>query len=148
MKRRVLGIAFGGTLLALMSVTAFAQLPGAPIRANIPFDFTVRGRTLPAGQYEISRINDEPGGLEIANIDHRSEHALFETEPVQQSKIPNRGEIVFHRYGDNYFLYEVWTPGLETGREIETSRRERALERNMAMGGKQAQPETVAIAIN
>jgi hypothetical protein len=148
MKKRVLGIAFGGALLALMSVTAFAQLPGAPIRANIPFDFTVRGRTLPAGHYEISRINDEPGGLEIANIDHRSEHALFETEPVQQSKIPNRGEIVFHRYGDNYFLYEVWTPGLETGREIETSRRERALERDMAMGGKQAQAETVAIAIN
>ena len=148
MKRRVLGIAFGGALLALMSVTAFAQLPGAPIRANIPFDFTVRGRTLPAGLYEISRITDEPGGLEIANIDHRSEHALIETEPVQQSKIPKRGEVVFHRYGDTYFLYEVWTPGMETGREIERSRSERALERDMAMGGKQAQPETVAIAIN
>ena len=148
MKRRVLGIAFGAVVMALMSVTAFAQLPGAPIRANIPFDFTVRGRTLPAGHYEISRITDEAGGLEIANIDHRSEHTMIETEPVQQARIPNRGKVVFHRYGDVYFLYEVWTPGMETGREVEPSRRERTLERDMAMGGKQAQPQTVAITIN
>jgi hypothetical protein len=147
MKRIVLGMALGGVALALMSVTAFAQLPGAPIRANIPFDFSVRGRTLPAGEYEISRITDEPGGLEIANIDHRSEHALMETEPVQGS-IPRRGKIIFHRYGDDYFLYEVWTPGMETGREIEPSKRERALERQMAMAASTAQPETVAIAIN
>ena len=148
MKRKVFGIAFGAVVLALMSMTAFAQLPGAPIRASIPFDFTVRGRTLPAGQYEISRIGDEPDGLEIANIDHRREHAMIETEPVEKSNVPTKGEIVFHRYGDTYFLYEVWTPGIETGREIEPSRQERALEREMAMGTKQAQPETVSIAIN
>jgi len=148
MKRIALGIALSGVAMTLMSLTAFAQLPGAPIRANIPFDFSVRGRTLPAGEYEISRISDEPDGLEVANINHRSEHALIETEPVQ-GKILRRGELVFHRYGDNdYFLYEVWTPGMETGREIETSKRERALEREMAVAGKTEQPETVAIAIN
>jgi hypothetical protein len=147
MKRKALGMALGGVALALMSVTAFGQLPGAPIRANIPFDFNVRGRTLPAGEYEISRISDEPGAMEIANIYHRSEHAVMESEPVQ-GRIPKRGEVVFHRYGDNYFLYEVWTPGMETGREIEPSKRERALERDLAVAGKAAEPETVAIAIN
>lgn len=147
MKRRVLSVALTGFALALMTLTAFAQLPGAPIRATIPFDFMVRGRTLPAGEYEISRISDEPGGLEIANIDHRSEHAVIETQPVE-GKIPSRGKVVFHKYGDTYFFYEVWTPGLETGRELAPSRRERALEREMAVAGNSAQPETVAIAIN
>src|SRR5688500_17599341 len=58
-----------GSLLTLMAVAAHAQLPGAAIRASIPFDFNVRGRTLPAGHYEIWRINDEPGGLIIRNVD-------------------------------------------------------------------------------
>src|SRR4030095_8157477 len=138
MKRRVLSVALTGFALALMTVTAFAQLPGAPIRANIPFDFMVRGRTLPAGEYEILRISDEPAALEIANIDHRSEHALFESQPVE-GEIPNRGKVVFHKYGDIYFLYEIWTPGLETGREIAPSHRERALEREMATAGKSAE---------
>src|SRR5215813_1399704 len=98
MKRGVFSIAVCGCVLALMVTTALAQMPGAPLRAKIPFDFMVRGVTLPAGEYEISRINDELSGLEIANREHRSEHTMFTTEPVI-GQIPNRGEIVFHRYG-------------------------------------------------
>ena len=36
-----------GSLLTLMAVAAQAQMPGAAMRASIPFDFIVRGRTLP-----------------------------------------------------------------------------------------------------
>jgi hypothetical protein len=148
MKRRLLSIAVGGfAVVWMLASTAFAQFPGEPIRASIPFDFTIRGTTLPAGEYEISRIGDEPGALEIANIYHRGEHTVFETEPVQ-GPISSKGELVFHRYGDSYFLYEVWTPGIETGRELAPSHSERQLRREATVAGRAGQAETVAIAIN
>ena len=54
MKKQIVGTLVAGCLLALMiAVPARAQLPGTRIRVNIPFDFIVRGRTLPAGIYEI-----------------------------------------------------------------------------------------------
>jgi hypothetical protein len=149
MKRKVFGIALGGCVIAIAAVaTAFAQMPGEPIRATIPFDFTVQGRTLPAGTYEIRRISGEAGDLEIANLTDHHDHVFFETESKQTLRAPKRGELVFHRYGDTYFLSQVWTPGLETGRELTTSRQERTLKREMASNGLQSEPDTVAVTLN
>ena len=41
--------------------------------------------------------------------------------------------LVFHRYDDLYFLSEFWTPGSNTGREIQISDREKALEKALAV---------------
>jgi hypothetical protein len=147
MKRRVFSIALAGFALTLLaSATAFAQLPGEPIRANIPFDFTVRGKTLPAGEYEIKRVTDELGTLEIANVNHSHKHAMFETDPVESARVPRHGEVVFHRYGESYFLYEIWSPGLQTGHAVPVSHQERILQREAAMYGTNSQAETVALA--
>jgi len=135
-----------GSLLTLMAVAAQAQLPGTAIRASIPFDFIVRGKTLPAGKYEIKRINDEPGGLMIRNVDLKRDEALFETEPVYVTKSPRKDELVFHRYGDSYFLSEVVTGGEQTAQELKPSHAER--ERRREMAKNQEQPETVTVAFN
>jgi hypothetical protein len=108
---------------------------GIPIRVNIPFDFLVRGKTLPAGEYEISRLSDEPQVLEISNIRNRHDHAAIETDPVQGT-VPNHGKVVFHRYGDSYFLHEIWTTGLETGRELPASHQEKMLRRETLGQGR------------
>jgi len=148
MKERGFIIALSGCVLTLLlAVGAFAQLPGAPLRANIPFDFMVRGKTLPAGEYEFRRINDQADGLEVLNIHQNREHTIFNTEPVEKGNIARHGEIVFHRYGDTYFLYEVWTAGLETGRELPVSKQERYLRSETASNAVRPQPETVAIAV-
>lgn len=135
-----------GSLLTLMAVAAHAQLPGTAIRASIPFDFMVRGRTLPAGKYEIRRINDEPSGLIIRNVDLKRNEALFETEPVYVSRAPRRDVLVFHRYGDSYFLSEVVSGGEQTARELKPTHAERELRREMAKN--QEEPETVTVALN
>jgi hypothetical protein len=67
-EKRVFSITLSVCVVALTAAIAFAQLPGETIRVNIPFDFLVRGRSLPAGEYEISRLNDEPEVLAITNI--------------------------------------------------------------------------------
>ena len=147
MKRRVFSIALSGCVLTLLAtVTAFAQMPGAPMRATIPFDFSVRGKTFPAGQYEIKRISDNVGTLEIQNVNHSHEHAMFEIDPVDTQHIHKHGEVVFHRYGDTYFLSEIWSAGLQTGSELPTSHQERILKRETASNGMNSPQETVALA--
>jgi hypothetical protein len=145
MKKKVLISAVTSCFFALVAVaTAYAQFPGTAIRATIPFDFSVRGKTLPAGKYEIKRITDSPDGLVIRNVNDQHDYAMFETESVEPRKIPNSCEIVFHRYGDSYFLSELLTAGEETGRELAPSRAERQLRREMA--STKTEPESVALA--
>ena len=146
MRKQIFSAVVAGCFLALLiAAPARAQVPGTTVRATIPFDFIVRGKTLPAGFYEIRRIGDSPQGLIIQNVNEKHDHVIFETEPVQPKEIPNRGEIVFHRYGDTYFLSEVLRSGEETGQELMPSRAEQELRREMASNG--AKPETVALAV-
>jgi len=146
MKKLIFGVLVTGCLFALMlALPAHAQEPGTAMRATIPFDFLVRGKTLPAGNYEIRRINDSPEGLIIRNINDKHEHVMFETLSMETRMAPNTGEIVFHRYGDSYFLAEVLTPGEEIGRELVPSRAERQLKRELA--SNKSEPETVSLAV-
>lgn len=135
-----------GSLLALSFVaTVRAQEPGVPVRATIPFDFIVRGKTLPAGNYEIERVTEEPTGLLLRNVNNKHEHIVFETQPVEERRIPRHNVLVFNRYGGEYFLSEVVTAGEQTGRELAPSHAERTLRRDMAKN--QAQAETVTVAL-
>jgi len=145
MNRELIGILLAGCLLALLAaVPAQAQLPGEPIRVTIPFDFSVRGKTLSSGKYEIRRIGDQPDALLVYNLTNH-QHAVFESEPVETSKTPRRSEVVFHEYGDTYFLAQIWTSGEDTGREVLPSRAEKRLERDLADKG--GSPVMVALAI-
>ena len=147
MRKHIFGALALGCLLALsIAVPARAQAPGTTMRASIPFDFIVRGRTLPAGYYEIRRINDEPSGLVIQNINHRRSEAMFETQPVYSSKGPNKSLVVFHRYGDSYFLSEVVTAGSQTGEELPPSQAELRLRSEVAKNN--VEQETVTLALN
>ena len=87
-----------------------------------------------------------PDGLIISGVNNR-EHEIFDTEPVSRWKAPNRGEIIFHRYGDSYFLSEVFAGGEQAGRELPVSGQEKTLRREMASNGNKAEPEKVAIAV-
>jgi len=144
--KKILGISVTGCLFALMIAFAVhAQEPGAAMRASIPFEFIVSGRTLPAGNYEVRRLSDDPMTLIIQNVDHRRSEAVFTTDSYDESRIPSRSEIVFHRYGDTTFLSQVVTAGYQTAREIEPSHKEKDLRREMASNN--TKPETVALAL-
>lgn len=84
------------------------------VQANIPFDFTVGQQTLSAGEYRVS-ING-PAMLRVARINGP------EVAGVMTS--PNRGaenvapKLIFHRYGKQHFLAEVWVGELNLGHEL------------------------------
>jgi hypothetical protein len=145
--KRLLAVMVTGCLLTLLvAAGVHAQDPGAAIRVSIPFDFTVEKKSLPAGEYEIRRINDEPTALLIQNVNNRRDEAIFQTEPREVRRIPNHSLLIFHRYGDSAFLSEVFTAGEETGEELRPTRAERTLRSEMAKNN--LEPETVTVAMN
>lgn len=147
MKKQMFGALAIGCLLALIiAVPARAQMPGTTIRANIPFDFILRGKTFPAGRYEIMRVNDAPEVLELRNVNDKHDHAAFETEAFRENRVADRSELVFNRYNDMYFLSEVVSSGEQTAREVVPSHAERRLRREMARNSRE--PESVAVELN
>jgi hypothetical protein len=144
MNKQVFMAAFICCTLGLIAIVpAYAQMPGTEIHARIPFDFIVRGKTLPAGAYRVRRVNDSPEGLVIQN-EGTHQTAIVETDPLESGRIPSKAKLVFHRYGDDYFLAQVWTPGSDTGREVIPSHRERRLSRELVRND--VQPKTVIVA--
>jgi hypothetical protein len=89
------------TLSMLISVLSSAQTIA---RATVPFDFTVGQTQMPAGTYDISPLTDST--IVIRDSKTASVVAgLFRTE--QDRSGDNRPKLVFHRYGDKYFLSQV-----------------------------------------
>src|SRR5690349_9554152 len=59
--KRLFGGVVAGCLLGLLLIGgAGAQEPGTRIRVLIPFDFTAKGKTLAAGEYDVTGVMDEP----------------------------------------------------------------------------------------
>lgn len=147
MIRKFFSVMVVGCLITLgVATTGQAQLPpGTSVHASIPFDFIVRGRTLPAGTYELRRVSDTAETLIIRNVNDNHDLATFITEPVQSRQIQKHSELVFNRYGDSYFLSRIWDGGEQSGRALPTSSEERHLKSEIS--SNQPKPETVAVAI-
>jgi hypothetical protein len=60
------------------------------------------------------------------------------------SERSNQGKLVFHKYGDRYFLAQICIPGNQAW-EVMKSKEERSLNRNMRLV-KNFQPERVVVA--
>jgi hypothetical protein len=128
---------------ALASVSA--QTPGHNITANIPFEFNVGDKTLPAGQYSVARINSDGTQLRISN---REDGASRLTQTVQDNEPKEQSVLVFNRYGDRYFLSQVWLTGERVGREMLKSRSEKAIGQELAKNNAEAETVTVIAAIH
>lgn len=138
-------------LLAIMTlamVTAVASANGQSQRskANIPFEFVVGDQTLPAGEYATDAMNAAGNVLRIRPVNAKGS-ALRLTSPASGSA--KHAKLVFHRYGQRYFLAEVWTTE-DDGRELMKSRQERAIQKELSRiaSSKPARAyETVEIAL-
>jgi hypothetical protein len=125
-------------------VVADAQIESAPprIQANVAFAFVVGNTTLPAGKYEISRLDDtNPNTLELRSANGRTS-VVFETEDAQtrDDQAASKTELVFDKVGDREFLSQIWVAGINSGRAVPKSRMEKRLDG----GGSQAERHSIA----
>ena len=102
--------------LLLTAATLFAQTTPAQrlMKVNVPFSFGVEGHSLPAGEYTIFTVTPERS-IRIASTDGKHS-AIVNTLPNYASSPSQNGRLVFHRYGDEYFLEQVWTAGQNVAR--------------------------------
>jgi hypothetical protein len=131
------------TLLIVLSALSTHAQKGSSFVVNVPFTFTVSGKTLPAGEYVFARSTQASN--EIIRVSSRDHGAYVQTKSVQAQDIKEESQVIFKRYGDQYFLFQIWTSGRSSGRELFKSSREQKSERELAQRALKA--ETVAIMI-
>jgi hypothetical protein len=92
-------------IAVLGAIAGFAQSL-ATLRANVPFDFTVGKKTMPAGEYLVGPSLDTSVTF-IRSVDGKEVCSAM-GNPVASRKLETQARLIFHRYGNQYFLSEVW----------------------------------------
>ena len=124
MKKRILVLA---SLLVLCSFAATqAARAQEPLSVNIPFAFAAGETTLPAGEYRVQKMDRNSAVLLIHCWDARAS-ALVITNAAQAKELQTESKLVFNRYGNRYFLSQVWTSGSIRGRQLPISPREKEM---------------------
>ena len=147
------------TMLSLVSMftlcaavaSANAQL-SSPIRAKIPFDFNVGNKKLPAGEYTFNRLSgfSDSRTMSVTSADART-RVFQSTFGTSLLTAKDKSTLIFHRYGDQYFLEQIFSGGEQEGTQVPESRSERTVRRQLAqsqqsnMSGKVMKVETVDI---
>ena len=109
--------------------------------ANVPFEFSVGYKSMPAGEYSVQTITSASNGLLIRSADGKIS-ALRLSDATETRKDKPAARLVFHRYGERYFLAEVWNGTDNTGRVLRPSQEESTLagELTIASANNHASP--------
>ena len=120
MRTQILKGAGLAMVLGMLTLSAPAPVAAGDIRASVPFSFTVNKRVLPPGTYNVSS-----GAAHSLLISGFGGGAFASGQRAESSKSTSP-KLVFHRYGDEYILREVWMSGA-SGYELPPTAREREL---------------------
>ena len=136
--KRYLNTAIAMIVLAgAFTVSAHAQTAGTQrVLANVPFDFHVGTKKLPAGRYTITVLNpaSDRKTLQIRNSDGRSAAITLTTDVIRTAS--ENAKLVFHRYDDHYFFAEAQMAGDTMGLAALKSSVERAQRQAIAKARK------------
>ena len=129
MRKKTLRVATLGLFIMVAIASGYGQSLD-PMHVKVPFQFTAAGETLPAGDYAIKALSNSTKVAMIRN-EETSQAILVLTHPAI-STASKDSRVVFHRYGDQYFLSSIWKAGDGTGSEVIKSRAERELEKGVS----------------
>ena len=115
MKRQAFVILTALSLLVMLTATSVNAQSARLLKVNIPFEFIVRDKVLPAGEYTVIYMTQ--GALAIRSVEGNASQT-FVTLSTQSSTKRNESTLVFNRYGDQYFLSTIWTAGNATGHKL------------------------------
>ncbi len=110
--------------LGLLLATASAYAQTGVVKANVPFNFIVNKADLPAGQYTIQPVGLSGSAMAIQSPDGQIVKLVL-PHACESGEAQKTSKLVFHRYGSQYFLAQVWTAGNDRGQELPKSGRER-----------------------
>ena len=109
-----------GLTAVLGSASLFAETAS---KANIPFDFQVSGKTVPAGQYIVTLADDQRMLIFHSVATGRSSMTLV---MPSKSGTPESPKLIFRHNGERYTLESAWFAGLQGGYSPLKGKRDRA----------------------
>jgi hypothetical protein len=104
-----------------MAGTSFAQSNG--VQATVPFDFTVGNKLFPSGTYTIKQESMNANVVLIKS--HDKPIAVLSLVHRDSNKSSNGGQLLFHKYGGQYFLREILCEQADMNVEIPPSKTEK-----------------------
>ena len=128
--------------LTLLPMLAAAQIEGdTKLQAQVPFAFMVGSKIVPAGQLTLQRAT--PGSAALAMRNQEAKVNMFANFNRVESKKPAAtSALVFHKYGQRYFLWEIRVEGSQTMYQLAPSRAEAELQAQNVQA-----PEEVLLAL-
>ena len=127
MKRQIVSLV---SVLGLLLVAACANAQSVNVKANVPFDFMVGKSTLSAGEYSIQSISTGSSSVLAIRGDKTNQMLAPANHAETLNPSPN-SRLVFHKYGNQYFLSQIWLQGERAGREFKITRREAEVAKNV-----------------
>jgi hypothetical protein len=82
---------------------------------NIPFEFTVGSVSLPAGQYEFIRTDDDI--YQVRDADGRSLFAM-PSASIQANGVPEKSALKFAAVDGRHVLVQIWNEQADIGSEF------------------------------
>lgn len=110
-----------GVFLLVMVSAGCAQSGSQIVNVKIPFNFNIGAQRFLAGQYDLKPLLQHTimlrnqNGRGLTNINSIS---------VESRETPSTTTLIFNRYGEHYFLSQIWVAGDTVGREIPKCRSE------------------------
>jgi hypothetical protein len=120
-------------MLTLLAMPGFVNAEGRQvIKAQVPFDFIVNGSVLPAGECAIEAQGNGQTHLMVSSGSH-SVYVL--PNATESSAVSTETKLVFHRYGDRYFLSSISREGNNRGYALPTGKAEKEMRAQKAAEG-------------
>ena len=141
MKHKLFGV------LSMLATTMLLAVPSLQaqtlLAADVPFAFSAGNTMMPSGSYRISAVSEQVDL--VRNSDSGKAVFLEKAIHIQAVKEP-RANLVFDKYGNDYFLREIWDGRSNVGIQLPESKREKEL--SLAANHLHDGPEIVVVAMN
>jgi hypothetical protein len=107
MKKQCMRILIALIGVAGLGMAARGQVPDQ-ILVNIPYEFVVAGKTLPAGTYRVNRLSDaDHETLILSSFESRARVMVLSTSV--ESTQADKPEVSFEQVGGQHFLSKIET---------------------------------------
>ena len=128
--------------LGLLLIVPAAHAQSSTVSAHVPFDFIVGEDVYSAGNYRLNPEGMATSSVLIRNTDDRKGRLVL-TQSCENLRPAAKTVLIFHHYGDQYFLEQVWVAGDTRGREFRKS----PIERKLLALNHQADDEVIVAAL-
>jgi hypothetical protein len=126
MNRKLYSLVLVALSVLMLHATGVAQ-SNLHVRANVPFGFTLENKNFNAGTYDITQL--EPSVLTFQNAADGTSIMIRVSEAHSEVSDSPTPALVFHRYGEKYFLAQVARPQTNAAMTVPVGTQEKELAR-------------------